>query len=160
MGRVAGFNHFNVSVADMDRSLTFWHELLELDLLGRGTVRYPHLDQIVGLRDTEIEWAELRLPSGGLIELFRYHHPPGEHRTHGVNDSGTTHLCLEVEGIDEVVARLRRAGVPTLSEEPVRIPFGDWEGFRCVYVKDPDGITIELVERPESSQKVAPGDLA
>lgn len=148
MSRVRGFNHFNVSVADMDRSLEFWQGLLELDLLGRGTVRYPHLDEIVGLAGTEIEWAELQLPAGGLIELFRYHQPPGERRVHAVNDSGTTHLCLEVDGLDEVVDRLRGGGTPILSDRPVRIPFGDWEGFRCVYVKDPDGITLELVQRP------------
>jgi hypothetical protein len=33
--------------------------------------------------------------------------------------------------------------------EPVEInEAGDWDGVRSVYLLDPDGVTIELVERP------------
>ena len=65
MSQVVSFNHFNVTVSDMDRSLGFWQDLLGLELLGRGVVEYPHLDRIVGLENTRIEWAELALPGGG-----------------------------------------------------------------------------------------------
>jgi lactoylglutathione lyase len=145
---VRGFNHFNVCVADMDRSLGFWQRGLGLELLGRGTVEYAHLDRIVGLADTRIEWAELRLPAGGLIELFRYHRPQGRPVRGGVNDPGTTHVCLEVEGLDELVARLHALGVPSRAPQPVEIPWGDWKGVRSIYLVDPDGVTVELVEMP------------
>ena len=63
MVKVLAFNHFSATVADMDRALSFWHGVLGLELLGRGVVEYEHLDRIVGLSDTTIEWAELKIPA-------------------------------------------------------------------------------------------------
>jgi catechol 2,3-dioxygenase-like lactoylglutathione lyase family enzyme len=148
MTRVRGFNHFSVTVADMDESLTFWRDLLELEETGRGTVEYEHLDRIVGHAGTVIEWAELKLPTGGLIELFRYHRPTGTAQRLDVIDPGSTHICLEVSDLDGLMSRLDRAGFHARSGKPVTIPFGDWEGFRCVYVSDPNGVTVELSEPP------------
>ncbi len=148
MSQVLAFNHFNVTVSDMDRSLAFWSDLLGLHLLGRGIVEYPHLDQIVGLEDTRIEWAELALPSGGMIEVFRYHRPVGSAVRPRIPDPGCTHVCLEVDGLDQLVERLRDAGVTTRSRRAVQIPFGDWKDVKSIYVQDPDGVTVELIENP------------
>jgi catechol 2,3-dioxygenase-like lactoylglutathione lyase family enzyme len=148
MPKIVGFNHFSATVADMDPALGFWQDLLGLDLLGRGVVEYEHLDQVVGLDGTRIEWAELALPGGGLIELFRYLNPPGTPLTGAVNDPGKTHLCLEVEDLDGLLASLHRAGVRSASPQPVEIPRGNWRGFRCAYVFAPDDVVVELAERP------------
>lgn len=147
---VTRFNHFNVSVADMDASIRFYHNVLGLKLRGRGKVRYRHLDEIVGLEGTDIEWAELDIPGGGLIELFRYAHPEGEIVDPTVNNRGTTHLALEVSDIDMAFADLVAAGVPVASRRPVEVPFGDWAGWRCLYARDPDGVTIELSQPPRT----------
>ncbi len=149
MTQVTRFNHFNVSVSDMDASIRFYSEVLGLSLRGRGTVKYPHLDEIIGLHHTEIEWAELEIPGGGLIELFRYIAPHGVAVDPSVNNSGTTHFALEVRDIAQIHLDLVRAGVPVASSGPVEIPFGDWAGWRCLYAKDPDGITIELCQPPD-----------
>ena len=148
MSQVVAFNHFNVTVSDMDRSLAFWHGLLGLQLLGRGIVEYPHLDEIVGLENTRIEWAELALPAGGMIEVFRYHRPVGDAVRPRIPDPGCTHVCLEVRELDQLVERLRDAGVETRSRRAVPIPFGDWKDVKSIYVRDPDGVTVELIEKP------------
>ena len=145
---VTRFNHFNVSVADMDASIRFYQDVLGLILRGRGQVRHQHLDKIVGLEDTDIEWAELEIPAGGLIELFHYAHPVGITVDPTVNNRGTTHLALEVNDIDRAFADLTAAGVPIASQAPVEIPSGDWAGWRCLYARDPDGVTIELSQPP------------
>ena len=150
MPKIVGFNHFSATVADMSRALGFWRDLLGLELLGQGVVEYQYLDQIVGLDGTRIEWAELALPGGGLIELFHYLSPAGRPLAGGVNDPGKTHLCLEVEELDGLLATLHAAGVSSASPEPVEIPRGNWQGFRCGYVFAPDGVVVELVERPAS----------
>jgi len=145
---VTRFNHFNVSVSDMDASIRFYRGVLGLTLRGRGTVSYRHLDKIVALQDTEIEWAELDIPGGGLIELFCYVNPPGITVDPSVNNRGTTHFALEVSDIDQAYADLAEAGVSVASDGPVEIPFGDWAGWRCLYARDPDGVTIELSQPP------------
>ena len=144
---VVRFNHFNVSVADLDAALPFWTDGLELQLLGRGTVSYQHLDTIVGLPDTSIEWAELDLPGGGLVELFRYRAPAGAPVEPAVNRPATTHLAVEVDDLDGQLARLTPYARRVVSA-PVTIPFGDWGGWRCVYVEEPNGVTVELLQRP------------
>ncbi len=61
---------------------------------------------------------------------------------------GGTHIGLRVADIDGMYLRLSQAGVPIRSK-PVEIQEkGDWLSVRCLYARDPDGVTIELVERP------------
>ena len=149
---VRRLNHVAVTVADMDRALAFWAGALGLELDGRGTVRYAHLDRIVGLDDTEIEWAELRIPGGGIIELFHYHSPAGQPTHHAPNDPGATHVCLEVDGLDTITSSLQQAGYTTRSASPVTIPFGSWKGWRDLYVESPDGVIVELTEPPPTAR--------
>ena len=149
---ITRLGHVSVTVADMDRSLAFWRDALGLELIGRGIVRKTHLDQIIGLAETEIEWAELGVPGGSVIEIFRYLSPRGSERPiPAPNDPGATHVCLEVTGIDEIVRSLRALGYATRSVAPVEIPEGDWRGWRDIYVESPDGIIVELSEPPGSA---------
>jgi catechol 2,3-dioxygenase-like lactoylglutathione lyase family enzyme len=140
-------NHVNVSVLDMDAAVAFWREGLGLRLTGRGTVEYDHLDAIVGMPDTTIEWAELEVGDGTLVELFRYHNPQGTPVDPTVTNPGTTHFAFEVDELDVVTARLASMDVAMASSAPITIPFGDWAGWRCIYVREPNGVTVELLER-------------
>jgi catechol 2,3-dioxygenase-like lactoylglutathione lyase family enzyme len=65
-----------------------------------------------------------------------------------VNDPGKTHVCLEVDDLDGLLAKLHAAGIRSAHPAPVEIPRGDWRGFRDVYVYAPDEVVVELVERP------------
>jgi len=48
---------------------------------------------------------------------------------------------------------------PRLSRRTLLGYAGDWLGVRCLYARDPDGVTIELVERPVVPGPVAVPDL-
>jgi catechol 2,3-dioxygenase-like lactoylglutathione lyase family enzyme len=141
-------NHVSLTVGDLDASLAFWHDALGLVLLGRGVVEYDHLNRIVGAKHTRIEWAELAISDGVFLELFRYLEPQGRPTSAEPFDPGSTHICLEVDGLDQLVNRIQQAGYETRSSEPVEIPFGDWKGFRDIYVIDPNGAIVELSEAP------------
>lgn len=145
---VLALDHVAITVADIDRSLIFWRDLLGLDLTGRGEVAYEHLDRIVGLDDTRIEWAELAFPGGQVLELFRYLSPAGTRMAPAPNDPGATHVCLRVRDLDTLCTRLLEAGVRFRSPGPVEIPTGGWRGWRDLYVHDPDGVVVELSEAP------------
>lgn len=155
------FNHVGLTVRDLDTSLAFWSGQLGLRVLGRGLVEWEHLDRIVGLDGTQIEWAEIELPGDcGLLELFAYLQPPAPALPPGgMNRPGMPHICLEVDDIEEVAERLRAHGYPSRSKEVVTIPKGAYTGYKCVYVQDPDGITLELTERPPARAGAEPGDL-
>lgn len=50
-----------------------------------------------------------------------------------------------LEGLDGCGAHL-------ISRDPVRLhdPGGAWDGVLCCYLTDPDGIIVELIQRPGS----------
>jgi catechol 2,3-dioxygenase-like lactoylglutathione lyase family enzyme len=138
-------NHVSVTVQDLDRSLRFYRDLLDLPVLGRGDIAAPHLDRIIGLGPVRLLWAELDLGAGQILELFQYLEPPGQPLEQRTADPGSTHLALNVTDIHQIHARLQQAGVTTRSE-PVQIPSGDWAGAWSIYTLDPDGVTVELVQ--------------
>jgi lactoylglutathione lyase len=57
-------------------------------------------------------------------------------------------VCLVVEDIHAIAARLESAGVDFYSP-PVLVDTGANAGGWGVYVRDPDGITVELFQRAE-----------
>lgn len=148
MARITGVDHVGVTVSDVDRSLEFWRDLLGLAVTGRGVVEWEHLDRLVALPDTKIEWCELALPGGGKVELSQYHRPVGEAVSPGgENEPGRSHVSLLVDDLAEMLAMLRSNGVRARTEDPVDIPLGAYEGGKAAYVFDPDGVELELIER-------------
>jgi catechol 2,3-dioxygenase-like lactoylglutathione lyase family enzyme len=152
---VLRLNHFSITTSDIERSLAFWRDLLELEVIARGEIAAPHLDQIIGLGPVRLAWAELAIPGGGTLEIFEYLEPPGTSVRPRTCDPGSVHVCFEATELDALVERLRAAGFPARSPEPVTIPTGNWRGWRDIYVEDPDGVTIELSERPPAAAVVS-----
>ena len=148
MAAVTGIDHFGVTVSEVDRALVFWRDLLGLEEAGRGVIEWEHLDRLVALPNTKIEWVELKIPGGGTVELSRYHRPVGSPVPPGEeNEPGRSHISLLVDDLGLVLASLLAAGVRARTEEPVEIPVGSYAGGKAVYVFDPDGTEIELIER-------------
>lgn len=141
-------NHFSITVSDLDRSLTFYRDLLGLPVKQIGEVDAPYIGKIVGVEGTKIRLAELDLQEGLLLELFEYSSPIGEPVRPRTWDPGSTHIAFDVDDIDAIWERLRAAGVETKSPEPILIDDPRWYGARCAYISDPDGVTIEISEGP------------
>ncbi|MEO8423733.1 MAG: VOC family protein [Actinomycetota bacterium] len=158
---VTGINHVGITVSDLDASIVFWRDVVGLELAGSGEVAYPHLDEIIGLGPTRLRWAELLIPGQGLLELFQYLQPLGSSRAgQRTADPGTVHLCLECDDLESLLSRIRGSGYPSRTPAAVRIPFGDWQDWLSVYVSSPDGVTLELVQRPAGAPPGVPGSAA
>ena len=111
-------------------------------------IEWEHLDRLVALPHTKIEWVELTIPGGGTVELSQYHRPVGEPVVAGEeNEPGRSHISLLVDDLTSVLAQLRAAGVRARTDAPVDIPVGAYAGGKAAYVFDPDGVEIELIER-------------
>jgi catechol 2,3-dioxygenase-like lactoylglutathione lyase family enzyme len=150
----AAVDHLGLTVANMERSLAFWSGLLGCPLRGRGIVEWEHLDRLVGIPSTRIEWAELALPGGGVIELQQYHRPPGEPvPAGGEGDPGRSHLALHVADLDQLIEKLRRIGARVTGERPVVLEHGAYAGWRAIYAYDPDGYGLELMEPPPAGRR-------
>jgi diaminopimelate decarboxylase len=143
--RVDGLDHVAVTSGDLEASLTFYRDLLGLEVRDRGETRGGEFD-VTGLTDARVRWADLRLGLGQVLELIEYLEPRGEAVRPRPNDPGATHVSLRVSDIDAVYERLREASVVVLGEPLTITTPGGWEGARVFYSSDPDGVSVELIQ--------------
>ena len=120
----ARFSYTGIGVRDLDRSIEFYTEKLGMKLLGRYKIK-----------ESNGEIADLKSPgSEQLLELNWY-----PERKEYKNGDEVDHLAFDVEDVDSVVAELRSQGVEVAME-----PFDEGQRSRLAFIKDPDGIWIEL----------------
>jgi len=145
---VTGFFHGGVTVADMDLSVPFYRDGLGLEVAFDKFLDGPYLPVVLDLPLTRIRAVYLHVPGGGFVELLEYH---GLERLPAASrpcDPGAGHLCLYVEGIDEIWERVAGLGYRSRSGAPVDITAGPNAGARSIYLLDPDGYPVELFQRP------------
>jgi len=147
--KVSGFDHVSVTCGDLDASIAFYAGVLELEIAARGESDDREIALMMDLDRVRIRWADVDLGDGMTLELVQFLLPAGSPVSKSLWDPGATHIGLQVDDIDAMHARLREAEVRVVSK-PVRLTEeGSWYGAKVLYVIDPDGTWIELVERPE-----------
>ena len=62
-------------------------------------------------------------------------------------NAGNAHLCLVTDDIHADVERLR-GHADFRHPEAVEIPWGAYKGGWACYMRDPDGISIEVLQEP------------
>ena len=125
--RVKAFDHLVLNVADVERSVDFYAGLLGLEPVRlaewrAGTVPFP----------------SVRVTPETIIDLVG--------RSRG--ESNVDHICLTVDPVDwdEVIG----SGTFDVLEGPVP-RFGARGSATSVYVRDPDGNTVELRWYPQDA---------
>jgi len=129
-----GFGHINIVVDDLEKAADYY-----AGLLGAKKVQeFPHFKNIgfsksAGFldrpEDVDVSICFLEIPDAGLfIELFEYHHPPGDQtiHSHKTNDmGGPRHICLRVKDIDKAFNHVK-------NYEGVRLinPSTEYEAFK------------------------------
>lgn len=144
---VTGFFHAGVTVRDMETSLKFYRDGLGLEVTIDRLLDAEYLRTVLALDFTAIRAVYLAIPGGGFVELLEYQGIDRESAAAPPKDYGAGHLCLYVEGIDELTATLVSHGGSPRSAGPVDITSGPNEGARSIYMRDPDGYPVELFER-------------
>lgn len=145
-------DHVGVVVSDIDRALWFWRDAIGLHVTGRGTAGWPHLSDLNGLPDVVLDWCTLAL-EGALLELTAYRSGrPAGARASGEDAPGRAHVGIMVDDLGAVVARLRARNARLRSDGPVLIAAGQYAGCRAIYALDPDGTSVELLERPAARE--------
>jgi catechol 2,3-dioxygenase-like lactoylglutathione lyase family enzyme len=143
--------HTGLTVRDLARSLAFYRDTLGMETVFEQEKEGGYLADIVGYPDAHVRMAQLAFPGDPQrLELFQYLTPEPSGDAGQPCDVGITHVCLLIDDIGSLYERLRAAGVAFYSE-PVLVDTGANAGGLGVYLRDPDGITLELFQRPEES---------
>jgi catechol 2,3-dioxygenase-like lactoylglutathione lyase family enzyme len=153
---VEALNHVCFTVGNLDRSIRFWTHLLGSGPERRVEYHGPTDEAVTGYPGAHFHAAYFRLPGGVLLELFEYVEPPSARASSSETYVvGNAHLGLVVDDLDEAHRRLQGTGATFRSPGPVPVTSGEHEGARSMYVRDPDGITIEVLELPAARPEAA-----
>jgi catechol 2,3-dioxygenase-like lactoylglutathione lyase family enzyme len=148
MHQIDGTHHVSFSVADMDRSLAFYRDLLGFTVTSDWETEADYLSTITGFIGTRLRIAFVTLPGTDMrLELIQYMNPVGQAGPLPTNVPGAAHICLSVSDIQSTYDALTAAGVAFRSP-PVPITSVVNRGSWGVYLSDPDGITLELRQPP------------
>ena len=101
--------------------------------------------------------AVLKTPGGHKIELLEYLAPADRKRANlRPCDVGSVHVALLVEDLDAVLAQIAASGWKAAGK-PQTLKTGPNAGKRVVYVRDPDGTTIEFMQVAKQSSSAMHG---
>lgn len=118
-----------IRVYDIDRSLEFYQTVLGL--------------KVIKTRD-EFKGAKLYYLAENendpyLTLCYNFHHP--EKYNHGTHFG---HIGYTIKSMEEFTQKLKNLGIGYSRE-----PFKTESGYTLGFIKDPDGVNIELVEEPK-----------
>lgn len=116
--------HVNLTVSDLDRSIAFYRDLLDLQVRWKGLIDQDRLGAHVG--DDRCYLALFQAAQDGTV-VRDYARP------------GLNHFGFVVDDLDDARRRLNRLGATVHLE-------GDYDPGRRIYFLDPDGHEVELVQ--------------
>lgn len=149
-----GVRWLGITVTDLDRSREFYQKYLGFD----KTIVPVHekfsgnVDEIAGSRQAQIRSCILGNSFGnGMVELFESLKPRGRSIPFLTNwgDFGYLQMCLLGTDIRQVEAAFRQADLD-LVLDPQMITSDDPKntGLAFLYIRDPDGIPVEVMTLP------------
>jgi catechol 2,3-dioxygenase-like lactoylglutathione lyase family enzyme len=137
-------SHLGLCVSDLERALAFYRDGLGFAEVSRLRFADPGTHKLLGLPGAVLEAVYLRR-DGATLELLHFPQP-GTQLAAGprpMNQVGLTHLSFLVSDLGGVLAKLRALGATVL--DATRLD-GTEKGSNAIFVTDPDGTRIELVE--------------
>ncbi len=142
---VRGFNHTGVIVADLERAIGFFRDLLGFQVLARGPRDPALIGRMTRLPRPEVEIAYLQGP-GHRVELIRY----VSNGNRGfdqpkVYDDGAAHIALDVDDVPAAVEAAAAHGLEPVGEI-ITIDAGPNRGRKVVYLASAYGLLIEFIE--------------
>jgi len=142
-------HHTSFTVSDIDRSIAFYRDVLGMELVVEREVAGDYLADLMGYADLHLRLVFLRTGTN-QVELIQYLRPQGRPVDPAKCNPGTAHICFLVDDLQAVYRQLVAKGVRT-EGSPVPIVKGPNKGGYAVFIYDPDGIALELLQLPKQA---------
>lgn len=151
-GDIVGVGNFAHIVADMDRAVGFYRDVLGLTV--SGTIPFAPNDAVAKFGHTEGGQSRvvvLRVPGLAMgIELIEYKDIERKVQAPRFHDPGAANMALRVRNLDALfpkIAAYPGVKVITAGGKPVTLttPNGT---LHAVFVQDPDGFVVEMIDAP------------
>ena len=126
-----GFEHVGMTVSNMDRAIEFYCGLLGLRL----AFRTSNAGGQMAFLDA----------GGGMLEIIAPEPETARFRDVPIEEAGLRHVTFAYDDVDAMIETLEKEGVEIV-ERPRRA-YNTEMISRVAFVRDPDGILVELIER-------------
>ena len=140
-------HHIGISVSDLERSIAFWEGMLGSAGRDRRLLDGPQVGKLVGYPGVRIDSCWFDLPGGVALELLQYLDRSEQPLDPGTAHPGNVHVCLLVGDMEQARGRALACGATPVSEQ-IEVARGPRKGMRVAYVRNPDGVTLELMQPP------------
>ena len=138
--------HTGLTVSNLERSVDFYVRILGCKLIMSQEKTGGYLAAIVGYPNASLKMAHLSDPAGHhVIELFEYMVPEMVKTELEQRRIGNAHLCFLVSDLNAIYNAIKNEGITFISG-PVDVDTGVNAGGVGLYLRDPDGITMELFQ--------------
>ncbi len=146
---VRSFSHVGITVSDFNRAVRFYWDVFGCPLVGvadtppdrvRSFFGVQPVTSLVGAVDTTCRIGWIRVPGGGVLEIFEFR-PQLPAAAVRWNQVGLTHISFNVRNLQRWYDHLVSKGVECVSR-PERSP----RGHSFFFAKDFDGNLIELMD--------------
>lgn len=140
--KVRSLNHVGLTVSSFKNSVRWYHEMFGLSLVSDQVidrVQAAKLYNLYGLGEVDIKLGFLKVPGGGVIEIFEFS-PAAAAQKICWNRPGPTHFTMDVKDITRWYNKLKHNHVEILCEPQ------NTNGTEWFFMKDPDGNLIELID--------------
>jgi catechol 2,3-dioxygenase-like lactoylglutathione lyase family enzyme len=141
---ILGFNHTSFTVRDIYSSVRFWTEHLGFTAASVSAREGRWQEQVTGVPNAALLVAHL-YGHGHHMELVQYLAGGIPTETPSPAASGAAHVCLEVDDIGRTWDELLAAGASAQGQIS-EVDTGPVKGCKAAYVRDPNGIIIELLQ--------------
>jgi catechol 2,3-dioxygenase-like lactoylglutathione lyase family enzyme len=160
-GDVVGVGNFAHIVADLDKSLGFYRDVLGLSVT--NTIPFGPNDAVAKFGHTEggqSRVAVLKVPGLAMgVELIEYKNIERKPQRPHFVDPGAANLALRVRDLDSLFAAVQKyPGVTVLTAggKPVTITTPNGV-LHAVFVQDPDGFVVEMLDATNLPADAPPG---
>jgi catechol 2,3-dioxygenase-like lactoylglutathione lyase family enzyme len=138
-----GFHHVAVRVSDIERATRFYVEALDgVVRTSPGVREGPFAETVMGgTPGARFRVNHIDLPAG-TVELFEFLEPVSATGGFRPAEAAQLHFALEVDDVAAALQKVEAAGGKRYWPEVVAIGGGG----HAVYVTDPDGNVIELID--------------
>lgn len=150
MATVTKAHHTGLSVRSLKESTKFYKEILGFEEVFSWNPQAEYIGKLTGYPQVNLNATILKMPGVDVfLELLEYSNVDLNEIDHGNANPGIAHLAFFVDDVDEWYQILISKGVKAVSD-PVTPTIGPNKGGRAVYMIDPDGIRVELIQSSKS----------
>lgn len=139
--KIKSVSHVGITVKEFDKAVKWYHDMFGFQLISEQILDEEMVHKLWPLyhvKDSRVKLGFLRAPKGQVVEIFEFSNQK-EGTLHEWNKPGPSHFTLDVKDVPKWYEAYK-------DKIDFVIPPQVTDGNGWVFLKDPDGNLIELID--------------